>query len=220
MNFNFKLLDEPITIEDSTIFVIEDVRVFANVAKLFYQYDETGELKVFNTKQHPLKSSELMLVTDILGHDINSAATLKLIYADLEQQLNEKPEVKSMIDKLTATISELIGYELLEHELDLEEDEITVIELFKALGIKIETKSDTIFEKLIEIVQVYKYLSKKKLLVFINVCAYLTKEELLELRRYISLYQVKVLFIEPRKIDGFPQAILDPDYFLHVENCV
>ncbi|MBC1806250.1 type II-A CRISPR-associated protein Csn2 [Listeria cossartiae] len=220
MNFNFKLLDEPITIEDSTIFVIEDVRVFANVAKLFYQYDETEELKVFNAKQQPLKSSELMLVTDILGHDINSAATLKLIYADLEQQLNEKPEVKSMIDKLTATISELIGYELLEHELDLEEDEITVIELFKALGIKIETKSDTIFEKLIEIVQVYKYLSKKKLLVFINVCAYLTKEELLELRRYISLYQVKVLFIEPRKTDGFSQVILDSDYFLHVENGV
>lgn len=220
MNFNFKLLDEPITIEDSTIFVIEDVRVFANVTKLFYQYDEIEDLKVFNAKQQPLKSTELMLITDVLGHDINSAATLKLIYGDLEQQLNEKPEVKSMIDKLTATISELISYELLEHELDLEEDEITVIELFKALGIKIETKSDTIFEKIIEIVQVYKYLSKKKLLVFINVCAYLTKEELLELKRYISLNQVKVLFIEPRKIKEVSQIVLDLDYFLHVENDV
>ncbi|EAD8602388.1 type II-A CRISPR-associated protein Csn2, partial [Listeria monocytogenes] len=149
MNFNFKLLDEPVIIEDSTIFAIEDVRVFANVTKWLYQYDETEELTIFGAKQQPLKSSELMLITDVLGHDINSLATLKLIYADLEQQLNEKPEVKSMIDKLTATISELIGYELLEHELDLEEDEITVIELFKALGIKIETKSDTIFEKLI-----------------------------------------------------------------------
>ncbi|MBC2017384.1 type II-A CRISPR-associated protein Csn2 [Listeria seeligeri] len=220
MNFNFKLLDEPITIEDSTIFVIEDVRVFANVTKLFYQYDEIEDLKVFNAKQQPLKSTELMLITDVLGHDINSAATLKLIYGDLEQQLNEKPEVKSMIDKLTATISELIGYELLEHELDLEEDEITVIELFKALGIKIETKSDAIFEKIIEIVQVYKYLPKKKLLVFINVCAYLTKEELLELKRYISLNQVKVLFIEPRKIKEVSQIVLDLDYFLHVENDV
>lgn len=220
MNFNFKLLDEPIIIEDSTIFVIEDVRVFANVTKLFYQYDEIEDLKVFNAKQQPLKSTELMLITDVLGHDINSAATLKLIYGDLEQQLNEKPEVKSMLDKLTATISELIGYELLEHELDLEEDEITVIELFKALGIKIETKSDTIFERIIEIVQVYKYLSKKKLLVFINVCAYLTKEELLELKRYISLNQVKVLFIEPRKIKEVSQIVLDLDYFLHVENDV
>ncbi|EDO1135545.1 type II-A CRISPR-associated protein Csn2, partial [Listeria monocytogenes] len=54
----------------------------------------------------------------------------------------------------------------------------------------------------------------------INVCSYLTEEELLELRQYISLYQVKVLFIEPRKIKGSPQVTLDSDYFLHVENSV
>ena len=53
-----------------------------------------------------------------------------------------------MIEKLTGTISQLIGYELLEHEMDLEEDGITVRELFKALGIKIETTSDTILKKL------------------------------------------------------------------------
>src|SRR5699024_10818662 len=122
-----------------------------------------GELKLFNDQYQKLKATEIMVVTDILGFDVNSAAVLKLIYADLEQQLNEKGEVKSMIDKLTTTISELIDYELLDHELDLESDEITVLELFKALGIKIETHSDTIFEKMLEILQVYKYLSKKKL---------------------------------------------------------
>ncbi|MBC2262829.1 type II-A CRISPR-associated protein Csn2, partial [Listeria sp. FSL L7-0091] len=41
--------------------------------------------------------------------------------------------------------------------------------------------------------------------------------ELLELRRYISLNQVKVLFVEPRKVEGFSQVILDSDYFLQVE---
>ncbi|HHQ1134216.1 TPA: type II-A CRISPR-associated protein Csn2 [Listeria innocua] len=54
-------------------------------------------------------------------------------------------------------------------------------------------------------------------MVFINVCAYLTEDELLELRRYISLNQVKVLFVEPRKTEGFSQVILDSDYFLQVE---
>lgn len=50
MNFNFKLLDEPIIIKDSTIFAIEDVRVFANVTKWLYQYDETEELTIFGAK--------------------------------------------------------------------------------------------------------------------------------------------------------------------------
>lgn len=220
IKLNFSLLDKPIEIGHATYLVVEDTQAFAQLIRLFYQYDLESDLKLFDEAYQALKPSELMVITDILGHDINSPAMLKLIYADLEKQLNEKPEVKSMIDKLTLTISELIGYELLEHELDLEEDEITVQELFKALGIRIETRSDTIFEKLLEIIQVYKYLSKKKVLVLVNICSYLTTEELEELNSYISLSNVKTLFIEPRKVQGFSQYVLDNDYFLHLETMV
>ncbi|MDU5336120.1 type II-A CRISPR-associated protein Csn2 [Enterococcus sp.] len=213
---NFGLLDQPIEITNATILAVEDTKAFARLVKMFYQYDGESELRIFDNKQKGVKDSELMLITDVLGYELNSTAILKLIYGDLEKQLNEKPEVKSMIDNLASTISELINYELIEHELDLESDEITIIELFKALGIKVETKSDTIFEKLVEIVQVFKNLSKKKLLVFVNVCSYLTEEELTELTSYISLYGVDVLFLEPRRIEDFEQYILDEDYFLEV----
>ena len=121
---NFGVLDQPIEISSATILSIEDTRVFAHLVQLFYQYDGESELRLFDEKQKCLKNSELMLITDVLGYELNSTAILKLIYGDLEQQLNEKPEVKSMIDKLTATISELINYELLEHELDLESNGI------------------------------------------------------------------------------------------------
>lgn len=213
---NFNLLDEPIEIECATILTIENTMVFSNLVKFFYRYDSESELRIFDKKQKSLKAAKLMLVTDILGYELNSPSMLKLIYNDLEQQLNEKPEVKSMIDKLSATISELINYELLEYELDLESDEITMIELFKSLGIKIETKSDTIFEKMIEIIQVFKNLTKKRLLVFVNSCSYLTKEELVELNQYASLYGVDTLYLEPRKVEGMKQYILDEDYFLEV----
>ncbi|MDT2758955.1 type II-A CRISPR-associated protein Csn2 [Enterococcus xiangfangensis] len=214
LKINFDMLDQPIELNSATILTVEDTKIFALLTKYFYQYNDDSELRLFDDKQKSVKATELMVITDILGYDINSATTLKLIYADLEVQLNEKPEVKSMIDKLTATISELINYELLEHELDLECDEITIIELFKALGIKIETTSDSIFEKLVEIIQVFKNLTKKKLLVFINICSYLTREELVELNEYISLYNTTVLYLEPRKIMGIDQYILDEDYYL------
>lgn len=221
MKFNFVLLDQPIEIKKATFLVIEDVKVYAQVAKLFYQYsDEQTDLKLFDKKQMKVKPSELTIVTDIWGYDVNSPSTLKLIYADLEQQLNEKPEVKTMIDKLSSTISDLIGYELLEHELDLEEDEITVLELFKALGIKIEINSDTYFEKMLEVIQVSKFLSKKKLLVLINCCSFLTLEEIEELIQYISMFDLRVLFLEPRKINGIGQYIMDMDYFIYYESIV
>ena len=160
------------------------------------------------------------MITDIWGYNLNSPAMLKLIHADLENQLNDKPEVKSMIEKLIVSITELLAFECIENELDLEYDEITIQELIDALGVKVETLSDTHSEKMLEIVQVFKYLSKKKLLVFINVSAYISKDELENLIEYIKLNQLSVLFVEPRKVYDFPQYVLDQDYFLNHENMV
>ncbi|WP_074391451.1 type II-A CRISPR-associated protein Csn2 [Streptococcus suis] len=220
MKLNFPLLDEALTVEKATIFVVEDTTVFSRLVRNLYQYQDGIELKIFDEQFRSIKDSELMVVTDILGYDINAAPILKLIYADLENQLNEKPEVKSIIEKLANSITELISYECLENELDLEYDEITVLELIKALGVKIETISDTIFDKIFEILQVYQFLNKKKFLVFINVLSYLTVDEIQKTREYIELSNMDVLFLEPRKRKDFPQYVLDKDYFLLSENMV
>lgn len=218
MKINFPILDEPIEISGGTILAVENVTVFSNLVRQLYSYTEESELKLFDKKLKSLKESELLLVTDILGFDVNSSSMLKLIHADLESQLNDKPEVKSMIENLANTITELIAYECLENELDLEYDEITILELIKALGVKIETQSDTIFEKCFEILQIFNFLSKKKLLVFVNSGAYLSKEEMQKLIEYIELSNQRVLFVEPRRLYDFPQYVLDKDYFLLEEN--
>ncbi|HFI0587928.1 TPA: type II-A CRISPR-associated protein Csn2 [Streptococcus suis] len=220
MKLNFPLLDEALTVEKATIFVVEDTTVFSRLVRNLYQYQDGSELKIFDEHFRSIKDSELVVVTDILGYDINAAPILKLIHADLENQLNEKPEVKSIIEKLANSITELISYECLENELDLEYDEITVLELIKALGVKIETISDTIFDKIFEILQVYQFLNKKKFLVFINVLSYLTVDEIQKTREYIELSNMDVLFLEPRKRKDFPQYVLDKDYFLLSENMV
>ena len=220
MKLNFPLLDEALTLEKATIFVVEDTTVFSRLVRNLYQYQDKSELKIFDEQFRSIKDSELMVVTDILGYDINAAPILKLIHANLENQLNEKPEVKSIIEKLANSITELISYECLENELDLEYDEITVLELIKALGVKIETISDTIFDKIFEILQVYQFLKKKRFLVFINVLSYLTVDEIQKTREYIELSNMDVLFLEPRKRKDFPQYVLDKDYFLLSENMV
>lgn len=203
-----------------TTLVVEDVRVFANLVREIYNFDNAEDLKIYDDKFKSLKAAEVLTITDVLGFDVNSRSVLKQIYGDLEIQLNEKPEVKSMIDKMTATLAELVGDELLDHELDLEQDEITVQELFQALGIKIETTSDTIFEKIFEILQIFKYLSKKQLLIFVNVSSYLTMAELESIKEFSDLQNLTILLLEPRKITGFPQYVLDSDYFLYMENMV
>lgn len=120
------LADEEIVVEGATLLSIELREALARTVEDFYRYDGEKRLKLADKKFKPIKESEVMIVTDILGYDVNSTAMLKLIYGDIENQLNEKPEVKSMIEKLTDTITELISYELVENELDLEYDEITI----------------------------------------------------------------------------------------------
>ena len=221
MKINFPLLDEPLAIENATFLVLEDQLTFSTIVKQFYQYStDNGDLKLFDRNLKTLKESELLVITDVLGYNLNSPAMLKLIHADLESQLNDKPEVKSMIEKLVATITELLAFECLENELDLEYDEITILALIDALGVKVETLSDTPFEKMLQIIPVFKYLSKKKLLVFINAIAYLSKDELVNMIEYIQLNQLRVLFVEPRKVYDFPQYVLDQDYFLNPENMI
>lgn len=217
MNFNFNLLDQPIEINKLTVLSIEEVNVFSNVVEMIYQYEEDANLKFYDDKLENLAKSKILTITDILGYNINSGSVLKLIYADLEEQLNEKTEVKTMIEKMLSTIQDLIDYELIDNELDLESDEITIQELFKVMGIQIEVTSDTIIERIHEIIQVFKYLSSKKLLVFINIGAYLNEQNMKELSSFVSLNQVKVLMIEPRKIAGVSQYVLDRDYFLTYE---
>ncbi|HEL1092911.1 TPA: type II-A CRISPR-associated protein Csn2 [Streptococcus equi subsp. zooepidemicus] len=218
MMINFSLLDEPLKLEQMTILTVKDVRVFSSLIRNFYQYGESGDLKLFDHRLKGLKETELMIITDILEYDINSPTILKMVHADLEECFNEQPEVKSMLEQLAATITELIAFECLENELDLEYDKITILELIKALGVKVETQSDTIFEKCLEILQVFKYLTKKKLLVFVNSGSYFTREEFEQLKEYVELSNQTVLFLEPRPLYDFPQYILDEDYFLVTQN--
>lgn len=214
MKINFSLLDEPMEVNQGTVLVIEDVSVFAQLVKEFYQYDEQSNLTIFDSKIRSIRSSELLLITDILGYDINTSQVLKLLHTDIVNQLNDKPEVRSEIDSLVSLITDIIMAECLENELDIEYDEITLLELVKVLGIRIETKSCTVFEKIFEILQNFKYLVKKKILVFVNSLSYFSKDEIYQILEYIKLLQADVLFLEPRQIKGIQQFILDKDYIL------
>ncbi len=218
MKINFPLLDGMIEFDRTLILTIEDTETFSDLARLLYSYNESSPLKLASDDFSPLKESQLMLVSDILGYNINTPAILKLVYADLESQFGEKEEVKARLESLAVEIANIISSECLENELDLEYDEITLLELIKAMGVKIETTMSSVYEKCYEIVQIFKYLSKKKLLVFLNVGAYLTEKQIKSLLEYIELCNLNVIFLEPNKLYDLPQYILDSDYYLEYLN--
>jgi CRISPR-associated protein Csn2 len=44
--------------------------------------------------------------------------------------------------------------------------------------------------------------------------------ELESIKEFSDLQNLTILLLEPRKITGFPQYVLDSDYFLYMENMV
>lgn len=222
-NLNFDFLDEPIKLEGLVSFTIENRKVFTSVVQSLYRYSGEGNdyLKIYDDKYKSLKVNELMLVNDVLGFDVNSTATLKLIYKDIEDQINQEPEVKSEIERLLNAATLIIQDELLEFEIDLVSDEIEISEALKVLGVKVEIESDTIFERLLELVQVFKYLKTKKLIILVNAGVYMTPEEMTALEEYILLQQMSLLMIDSIRVEGVTTRwILDSDYVLMRENMV
>ena len=214
LSLNFPLLDSSIQLNCSTILVLKKTEIFSNIVKLFAEYTENNELKLYDHKYASLKESQLLVITDILGYSFHSASMVKLIYTDLESQLNDVPEIKSELERLTIEINNLITTQLLQHELNLESQEPTLTSLFASYNVKIATYYQSIFEKCLELIHVFKYLRKKKLLVFINICSYLTEKEMATLLEEISLVNISVLFIEPNEVYQFQQYVMDEDYCL------
>ncbi|MDR1782412.1 MAG: type II-A CRISPR-associated protein Csn2 [Bacilli bacterium] len=216
MKINFNVLDEPIEVKTLTSLIVNDKKVFNNIIQSLYSFNsEKNYFSILNDDYSLIKENELLLVTDILGYDFNSASLLKLLYNDLEVEFSNKIEVKDKIEKLLEEVTYLINNELIEYSIDLESDEITFLELFKALGIKVEVDSDTILERTIEIIQIFKYLNKKRILVLVNTSNYFSNEEFKVIEEYVELNNVIVLMIDNNEFDGVKkQYILDNDYYL------
>lgn len=213
MNINFSLLDNGLNVEGFNILVLRDPTVFSNVIRDLYNYDEDCDVKLYTKDYKLLKNSDFEIITDIFGYNVNSPTILKKLYLEIESEIKNNDVIYSKIDFLSTKITDILKAEIIEHEIDLEYDEITIFELIKALGVQIETKSDTILEKTMEIIQVFKYFIRKKLLILVNISGYFREQDIKSLIEYVSLYQMNVLILEQKEVYNYRQFILDEDYF-------
>ena len=199
-----------------TSFVVQSRTVFSKLIQSLYQYtEETQELKLFDDAYKQLKIDELMVVTDILGYELNSTSVLKLLYKDLEQQISADPTTKMSIENAVNEAVSLINKEFLHFELDLDSDRVELATIFKAMNVRIHIESSTIFERVLDILHVFKYLAKKKLLIFINLGTYLNRNEIEALVEQVEILNIPVLMLDNACFEAtINQMILDEDYVL------
>lgn len=216
MNINFHALDSPVAIQNLTSLVIENQAVFTHlVAELYaYETESQTDVRLFDNRYNYLKPTELLVITDVLRENLNTPTVLRHIYKDLETHLNLAPERKTAIEDLLAQAWGLLNEELVEFELDLASSKMHLPEAFKGFNIRVDTQARTIFEKIQEILTLYKYLSKKRLLVLVNLSLFLNQQELAAVAEAIELQRLTVLMVDPRSFDppaGVKQVVMDHD---------
>ena len=215
INLNFHLLDKPLVIENMTVLVMEDHHAFATLVEKLYQYEEDGDIRLYYDDMSEVKVSELQLITDILAYDLNSNVLHKRVVSDLLDQLNQAYERKTKIEKLLFDLYDLLCEELVDHELNLSLDEFQLDKYLSSLKIRCESQADTIFEKILSIVQVSNYLGKQKLLILVNALSYLNESEIIKLEEYVSLSEIDILCLETHKVEGVDQLCMDADYYFY-----
>jgi CRISPR-associated protein, csn2 family len=214
IRLNLPILDESIPIEGFTLFIIENREVLSHLVQMIYTYDEGSQLKLYDSELRTIKPSELIVISDLLGFSINSPSVVKAVQLDVLDQLNENIEQKNKLDLLLTQITSIVGSQCIESELNLTYNELKIEKVISALEVRVDTLSNTLFEQLFEVLQIFKYLVKKKLLIFINVASYFSEKELDAIKEFIELNQINVLFIEPRSVYNYPQYTLDEDFII------
>lgn len=214
IRLNLPILDEAIPIEGFTLFIIENREVLSHLVQMIYAYDEGSQLKLYDSEFRTIKPSELIVISDLLGFSINSPAVVKAVQLDVLDQLNENIEQKNELDLLLTKITSIVGSQCIESELNLTYNDLKIEKIISALEVRVDALSNTLFEQLFEVLQIFKYLVKKKLLIFINVASYFSEEELDAVKEFIELNQINVLFIEPRGVYNYSQYTLDEDFII------
>lgn len=210
LNINFEMLDAPIPLGGVTSLVVENKPVFATLIQNLHAYTEDMlDIRIFDKKQNQLKTDELMLVMDVLGYEVNTAATLRHIYSDAENHISQDPAAKTAIEDMLGGIYTIIYRALIDFIPDLAFNPITLTKAFKALDMQVEVAGNTFLERMTDIIQVFKYLRKKKLLAVVNLGAYLSPQEMAQVVEYARLQNITLLlldnapFVLPPEADQF-----------------
>ncbi len=165
------------------------------------------------------------------GKEISLSKYAEMIANPLDVNVNDR----KVLNKLYAVLSELaFGEELyletqkilaelrtyflkLEHASDyfLETDqEIDVVAVFKAAGIKVQNCADDFMENLCQYIALTASLLRKKLVILVNIRSYINDDQLRQLIKNVRYKEIALFFIEnmERKLpEGVFRYIIDGD---------
>lgn len=187
-----------LSIEDKVnMLVIENQDLFtAFISDVNDQINGLEGRTVMSLDNNPVKiSSNLEMISQYIPFDINTRTLITKLHKKFEDYtFNEKYFLQS--NKLQQKIIEYLF--MLSGELDFDvefNNELNLINLFKAVELKFNENYNSISEQIIEYMKIDKYFNSDKCYILVNIRDYINDNEIDEFYKLILYNKIKVLII-------------------------
>ena len=193
------------------VIVLEGQDMYAKILEDFMVSIESAEGKFFlydsDKKLNISKCVELIFSPLLLN--LNNKRIQSYLYKELKAVSDEvfyelKEKVNGLIVNYLDNLSQKLPYPL-SYNLNFDE---TV--MFKQYDIKIEYEAESLFEKMVNYIQISSSLCQTKVLILVNAKAYFSVEELGELYKIAFYNKMHLLMIENRKYN----CVLEEKYYI------
>lgn len=202
--------------DDFVELIIESPECFgAYISELAEQCKGQEGRYVLSDKERELDiAKNVEIIFDIFSLEINEKRILNKLYSEM----NELAKSEEFFVKTQEVIQGIQKYLLdLEYATDYIltfEQEIELLALFKAAGLRHEEIEENYFERIIRYVKIVVSILHIRVLVFVNLRSYLTDEQIQELMKEALRQQIYVVLVENSQkncIEGGKRYIIDKD---------
>lgn len=200
------------------VWVIESPKLFAEYVQELY-FQSTGGVGRFvlsdNDKELSIEKYAEMIINPFMVN-INDKRILSKLYNELHQKAyaeNMYLNTQRIITELNQYFAEL---EQQESYFLTADDEIDMVAVFKAMGIKVESCADNYVQNINQYIKLAAELLLKKVIIFVNLSSYMEQEQIEELMKAAAYNEIAMLFIESSQ-RGFPKGTLQ--YIIDRDKC-
>jgi CRISPR type II-A-associated protein Csn2 len=153
---------------------------------------------VFDGEKEESLNKKAYFVSNYFEYNIRSKQILTRVFRLLEDNINLNHELKSQFLNKTNEMIMILDEALKDINIDfIWEEEISIFEFFKALGLKVNiSDTDSIYQKLLSFLDVVSELQLYKLIIFPNIKLFFSEKQLEEIFKYALYRRIKVLCLD------------------------
>lgn len=208
---------------NDNLLVVNNHKLFSKIAMCINSYTnniDNNEIIFIGDNDEIIKASNVVIITELIMYDIGTKQILNKIYSNIKNSIMIDGERENMIISSLSNVNSIVLDELDEYNIDFDYDlDINLEGYLKLLSIKINNNYESLYDKVLDFIELYSELYYDKCIIIINTLCYFSDKEIIELFKYKRFKKLNILFIE-NEFDRnviCNKYIIDNDFYAYKE---